>query len=185
MITVNITRYKERCRKFAEDSVDSSAKVWGNGRITRARLVEDVYVGKLGEFAAYEHISKYQSNLTKPDLEVYSARQKSFSADLSSKYSNFHCKTQSMESAHKYGISWIFQYEENGRKDPMLKNPGPKDQAVLMLMVDDNTVEIKVIMPVELMTAMELFEEPKSSFFVGKKKAAYWNTIEQHIGDGL
>ncbi len=176
---INISTYKERCRKFAEESVDSSQKVWSRGRITRARLVEDIYTGKLGEYAAFLHISKFEVGLSEPDIQVYSARKKSWIADLTSRYHDFHCKTQSLSSATKYGVSWIFQHEPGKRVDPILKDPGPRDSLVLMSMIDGETVEVRIVLPVSMAIENKLFEPPKCSFFLGNKLAIYWDSIKK------
>lgn len=175
---VNIKKFKERCMKFAEESVESSSSMWSRGgRISKERLIYDIYVGKLGEWAAYTALKYREDGITKPDHRVLTAGQKSFDADLQSPQYLYHCKTQSMESSAKYGISWIFQYEEGGRKDPMVKNPGPKDVAVLMCMGRDEVKIMAIVKVVDLVKANAL-EEAASPFFRNSKKAIYWETIK-------
>ena len=138
MREVKITKYwRDKCMKFATEVVDTNKALYlyrGAGSVSK--IIEDIYIGKLGEVGVYKHIKDMGSECTKPDFEIYSKKRKSYDADLFINEDKcVHVKSQSAESALKYGHSWLFQ-----RTDPVYVKPN--NDYFYGTMVDDTVVYI-------------------------------------------
>jgi len=60
-----------------------------------------IITGKLAEIAVSELIP----NCSKPDFRIYDTKNKSFDADLTDEWYNYHVKSIETESATRFGIS--------------------------------------------------------------------------------
>lgn len=170
----------KKCRKFANDSIESSYNHWKKRNIySKDRVIEDITIGKIGEWAAYKFLKMQGFKMSKPDLNVYHSKQKSFDADLSCGDISFHCKSQGAESASKYGNSWILQYSGSGRghQDKLFKYRTDKDFLVPML-VNGDEVTIFGIIKISLLFEENMIELPKLKWFEETKRAIYWDTIK-------
>jgi hypothetical protein len=58
--------------------------------------------GKLGEVATYHILKDKVSNITYPDFEIYSVKQKSWDYDIKSTEYNIHVKTQDSIASDTY-----------------------------------------------------------------------------------
>ena len=175
MITLEIPKpWITQCRKFAEASVDSSQSTW---RVNREKAITDIFTGKMGEVGAFIHLCELGQLPTPPDFTVYTARNKSFDADLFMGNYRVHCKTQSAESMEKYGVSWILQYGAK-RCDPLFKR---RDQDDLFMGMSLNGQEVTI----HLRTRVnDLFEWeavglPTLKWLEQTKRAVYFDAIEK------
>lgn len=131
------------CRDFAERSVHSSLSHYekrGQGNVTKVK--DDITTGKVVEFAICQALRSHSINCSEPDIEVYEAKRKSYSADLmfgESLENAIHCKAQKASQGLAYGISWIFQ-----KYDGLVCKPKPNDYIALASIADSlNVVELR------------------------------------------
>lgn len=106
------------CRQFAKDMFDSSGEHYVRYRhASRSRVIDQIAFGKVAEFAVFKHLGT-----TFPDMNHYSARDKSWKADLFLGDTPVHVKSC---LANTYD-SWIFQYSDQtgfGRDSEIFDNP--------------------------------------------------------------
>lgn len=173
MQNVEIPRkWINQCKKFAEDSVNSSQSTW---RINRERAVNDIFVGKMGEVGAFIHFCELGQTPTPPDFVVYNARNKSFDADLFMGNYNIHCKTQSAESQERYGTSWILQY--GTRCDPLFKRR-TNDDLFMGMTLSGNIVTIHTIINVNNLFECGAVGLPAIKWLEETKRAVYYDKIK-------
>lgn len=112
------------CTHFAERSYKSSADMYASRKqVNESKIKQDIMLGKLAEFGVYFiYLANGRTNITAPDLNIYPAKQKSFDPDLRWGLFNLHIKSQTIESANRYGDSWVFQ-----SNDPAVKSPNEYD----------------------------------------------------------
>ena len=175
--------YVNKCREFAEASVDTSLKYyrWRSGKLDRDKLINDIFVGKMGEVGAYKLLNdEFGIEVAKPDFDVYEGRRKSFTADLTAHGVNFHCKTQSEESERRYGKSWLFQYsEERYGGDRLFKQDLTNEFIIPMSLKSTNIVEIHAIIDIADIVRYDMFDMPKLEWFKKTKRAVYWDKLKK------
>lgn len=141
--------YKTNKKKYKE-----------RGQIHEAKVLKDIYRGKLSEYAVYKH---YKENLglvdtTEPDIAIYSADKKSYDADIytihDGKQIDMHVKSQHIEQAEKFGLSWSFQ-----KNDPLVFNPIPTDYIVPCLILSNKRV--LVYKPIKARSVIKKYKQPK------------------------
>ena len=162
-----------QCRKFAEASVDSSQSTW---RVNREKAITDIFTGKMGEVGAFIHLCELGQLPTPPDFTVYTARNKSFDADLFMGNYRVHCKTQSAESMEKYGVSWILQYGK--RCDPLFKRRD-SDDLFMGMALDGNEVTIFLRTLVNDLFECEAIGMPAIKWLEATKRAVYYDKIKE------
>jgi len=112
------------CNHFAERSFKSSLDEYARRKqINEHKIKNDIMLGKLAEFGVYFiYLERGRNNITTPDINVYNHTEKSFSPDLKWGLFNLHVKSQTLESANRYGNSWVFQ-----SKDPVINQSNEYD----------------------------------------------------------
>jgi hypothetical protein len=112
------------CRHFAEQSLKSSIDEYARRKqVNENKIKSDIMLGKLAEFGVYfMYLEQGRTNITAPDLNIYSAKNKSFDPDLRWGMYNLHIKSQTLHSSERYGDSWVFQ-----SKDPVVHSPNEYD----------------------------------------------------------
>lgn len=141
-------------------------------------MIQNIVTGKLGEIAVYRMSKEYELPVGRPDFTIYDSKKKSFDADLSSPEFQIHVKSQGIDSANKYGISWILQFSGNGRghQDKLFRRVETNDYLAPCL-VKDTTVHIYGIIKVKKLFLEDMIEEPKNPWFVDTKRAIYFDKI--------
>ena len=94
---------------------------------------------------------------SKPDFNVYETKKKSYDADITDNSGNrFHCKSQCVESANKYGKSYILQYGGNGmgHVDKLFRNVTNRDFLIPCL-VDVENMEVIIFGCIKIETIMK------------------------------
>lgn len=171
------------CKKFSE-SVDTS-HYSKRGQNNEQKRQKDALVGKLGEFAVFQSLKGKVPNITEPDVQVYSAKQKSWDFDIKGDGINLHVKTQDIEQGEKYGVSWIFQYG-NGKNQhydkEIFDNLTPNQYiAFVSLSLKDSLAIIRAIVKLEFLHDRKLFGLPKLEHLQkANKKAVYLKDIERY-----
>lgn len=112
-------RVYNKCVKFAEERISGSKSVYayrGESRVDK--MIDDIIIGCMGEWAVEAHLSSIGFECSEPDMVIYEKKRKSFDADLYVDDICIHVKSQGVESAKRYGNSWLFQ-----RRDSLVSNP--------------------------------------------------------------
>lgn len=115
-LNIRITR-RERAEieKFADARCAEDQSLYkARGNFKRS----DIVVGAMAEMAAYKVLKRQGVKVNRPDFKIYDKKDKSFESDLTDGTKHFHVKGQSMESAKRYGHSWLMQ-----RSDKLTKVP--------------------------------------------------------------
>lgn len=173
------TPLQKKCHRFATNSLPTSSSVWGKDGVGEDKMRQDIITGKLGEYAISSYLKMRGFKCSEPSLEVFQGRKKSFSADLVANLGiRIHCKSQTMASANKYGISWLIQHSPT-RKDPLIAKATELDYLAFSLVNDDGVVEILGIYKVLDLLKHNLFVEPAVEWFRYSKRAIYFSHIEK------
>ncbi|HLD91141.1 MAG TPA: hypothetical protein VI911_09030 [Patescibacteria group bacterium] len=152
------------CKQFALDSVESSLDEYSKrNQSNKELIIQQIFEGKVAEFAVYQYYKDRQLDCTLPDISIYTKRKKSFSSDLQVGMYHIHVKSQNLSSQRRYGKSWLFQ-----AKDPLFKKATEYDICVFCT-VDENVVTIELKDQFVNLT----FSEPKLDKLKGNKKAFY------------
>jgi len=158
--------------KKCEDFADKRTK---NSQFYKMRggfKWEDIYTGALAEYACYKYLKSRGFEVKKPDLTIHSQGKKSYDADLTDGIKNFHVKGQTVESAKRYGNSWLMQ-----RRDPIINDP-KFGHYLMPCFVDGNSVEILGCVPLKTIVENDLIGECKVPKFRTNKVALYWDDIK-------
>lgn len=139
-----------------------------------SKIWNDIFYGKLAEWGVYFiYLERGRNNLNPPDMTIYTAKQKSYDADLKYGLFNLHIKSQTYESAERYGDSWMFQC-----KDPLFELSSEYDIMVGCRVsihepsknfIEGAFVEIKL----ERQFNKLILSDPKLAKFHGIKKTVY------------
>lgn len=170
-----------KCEEFANEQIDTSINHYKRRKQgNREKIIQDIVTGKLGELAAQRMLRKYNIHTGSPDFNIYDKRGKSFDADLTWKGVNFHCKSQTEESANKYGTSWILQYGGAGfgHTDKLFKARGPNDY-LIPCVVSDNYVTVFGCLSVGLLFDKDLVKLPQLKWFHDTKRAIYFDDVKE------
>lgn len=174
------TSILESSKQFALDRVGLSEDLYRQrGEARKSKMVEDIQVGTMAEWACYEYLrgtARNSTKITKPDTKIYTAKKKSFSPDIvytlkSGETANFHIKSQTYKSAKAYGASWLFQ-----KTDKLFADPAENDYAIFCL-VEDDRVDIVACVQVKDLVQRDLLEEPKVWKYRGTKQAIYLDHV--------
>lgn len=154
------------CEQFAKNCVHTNlSKYKSRNQSNLKKIIQDIQIGKLGEFAVFYLLD----GCSIPDLKIYSAKNKKFSADLTTDKYNIHVKTQSSKSEEKFGTGWMFQKE-----DKIIKSS--KDNDIFIGIVYIEALEacvIELICPVNTLK----FSAPKISKLTTKLAVELENNL--------
>jgi hypothetical protein len=133
----------------------------------------DIVVGAMAEVGSYKLLRQFGFKVNKPDFKIYDKKKKSYDADLTDGVRHFHVKGQSVESAKRYGSSWLMQ-----RWDPLVKNK-KRFHYMIMTNVDLDTREVTIFGVVSFNTLhdWQCFGECTVPSFRHSKVAIYLETI--------
>lgn len=160
------------CENFAIKRAEGSGKLYGQrGEPRHDKIIDDIRIGAMAEIAAYRAVKDKVKELSFPDFKIYDKKNKSFDADLTGEGVRFHVKSQSLESAKKYGSSWLFQ-----KRDKLLNAPGG-DEFFIFCIVTGLEVEIKGIVSVSELVMKDLVKEPKVWRYRNTKRAIYLHDV--------
>lgn len=157
----------KRCRAFAEEVVHTNIDQYkrrNQGNPTK--IIEQIVTGKMGEFAFSQFLGTAE-----PDLQIYAKKQKSFGADLTHDNLQVHVKSQSKNSADKYGVSWSFQVQ-----DKLITQPKEEDFLGLCV-IEGNVVEIYDFIPATKVVGV--LREPVLPQLRFTKRVLYWEDLKK------
>jgi hypothetical protein len=173
-VKIKITdKEREECESFAQAREDSASLYKRRGGFKS----EDIVSGAMGEIAVYKALKRAGHDLRKPDFDIYSEENKSYDADLRIKKKHFHVKSQTMESAKRYGKSWLCQ-----RYDPLFKGSGYNHYLVPTVVdLEKNEVEVLGFFPMHSVMQRGCIGECKVPSFRRTKVAIYYDCLDEHI----
>lgn len=152
---------------FARRVVDTVDYADSN-QFDKNKIRQDHFISKLGEEAVKIAFERLGKTVLGPDYTVYTAKQKTWEADLTIEQTPVAVKTQRKSAALRYGLSWSFQCSTH-RKDPVLNDP---EAWVVFVECDDlKNFECTVYPPFQIKEL--LFEDPVLPHLKGKKRVVY------------
>ena len=166
----------EKCKKFAEDRVVLSAKLYKHrGETKTEKMIEDIIIGTMGEFGVYNYLSSKGVVVSEPDLQIYDKRNKKHGADLIGTEHRINIKSQSTSSIKRYGHSWLFQ-----RTDKLVSVPSDMEYCAFTA-VDGvlNTVEIVAV--VRAKDLIPFYSECRVPMYRHSKLALYLKDFQSEI----
>lgn len=177
----------DKCVKFGLDSAPSSADKYSRrNQSDPIKIAKDIRNGKIAEEMVYDKIVKGYPNLSKPDFNIYSKKDKSWAPDLKDKDSNLRIavKSQDIESALHYGESWVFQIG-NGKYDCDTeifgKDINPEHYVSFVLLnVAKRTGSLRAIVKVQWLHDNKLFKAMQKQNLQGNKVAVYYEDLLQY-----
>jgi hypothetical protein len=164
------------CQHFADTALDTNIQCYNKRRqFNSDKIKQDIFIGKLAEWGVFfSYIKRNQTTIQPPDMRIYLAEEKSFDCDLRWGLYKLHVKSQTFESAERYGDSWIFQ-----SKDPLFGYSNEYDIIVgCRVAVDSEGALVQILLEKPFRNLN--FSEPKLSKFAGNKKAIY---LKDNIDD--
>lgn len=158
------------CEAFANRVVETNKDEYARRKQSDlAKIKNDIVIGKLAEWGVYFIYLERGRYLNTPDMQIYPKETKSFDPDLRWGLYNLHIKSQTYESAERYGDSWIFQ-----TKDPLFEFSNEYDIVIgCRVSFDDFERGALVQIVLEKQFKNLKISEPKLSKFNGNKKAVY------------
>jgi len=172
--TIKISNYYfDKCKKFAESQLSTSADLYFyRGERNKAKMFEDIVVGKMAEIASYKYLKGLGYEVKKPDFTIYERRNKSFDADLSTKCGlSFHVKSQHTKSVFRYGHSWLLQ-----KSDKLVKEPS-KQEFFIFTQVRSYYVDILGI--ARATDVVPHLQDPVVPRYRSTKKALYLDYLKE------
>jgi hypothetical protein len=168
-----------RCRDFATRSVGTNVDQYKRRNQTDPRVIErQIFVGKLGEFAAVEWLKRRGYEPTEADFEIYPANRKSYAADLRIVSTPIHVKSQEKSAANRFGLSWTFQYGGSTGSDREIFCAEPKG-SVILTMVDGCAVHIYGAPLAKTLRERDLFRDPLLPRLRGIKTVVYYKDFKE------
>lgn len=183
-----------KCKKFGLDSINSSIDKYALRHgfdVNDADAVEralnkfsmDICIGKIGEELVYSEYSLLLPNLSKPDYNIYSVKQKSWDSDLKDLDSNISIavKTQDIRSMLDNDESWVFQMSASGKdtdKEIFDKIDENHYVAFVSLNIPKRSGEIKALVKVQWLHDKKLFKSMKNENLRGNKLAIYFDDLD-------
>jgi hypothetical protein len=159
----------EICKKHAEDVTETTIYAIRNGQTNKTKRIEDALVGKLAEFLTFELLHIYYPTLTKPDVEIYSGRRKSWKPDLETQDFYISVKGQNTQQGKRYGVSWIFERTDSGLK--------PKDKPTYLSLVSIDLENSMGYLQALINLEKAVFGELKVEWLRATKKAIYFKDL--------
>ena len=176
-VEIEVSQYfYNKCVNFANDRIGRSADLYSyRGEKRLHKMVEDIIIGTVGEYGVYKYLKKKQIEVCKPDLKIYENKRKSFAADLFNDDIKIHVKSQGVESAKRYGNSWLMQ-----KRDKVINDPS-KNEYFAFTNVDGKRVTILGIVKCSDIIKYDLLGECKVPAYRHTKIALYWDTIKERL----
>jgi hypothetical protein len=176
----NITKL---CGKFSYQSTTSEYSL-RNPKANLSKVRKDIVIGKMAEWVTYWRFYRLLSDINKPDMKIYDARQKSWDSDLHNEAWEFCVKSADVQH-RTIPLSWIFQYanpksKSGGTDLHIFKHPIPNRLVVFVqIKLEKLAGKIEAIVPTTVLHEENLFSEPALAHLQGIKKAIYYSALEE------
>jgi len=157
------------CDHFADRVISTNLDCYKKRKqFNYDKIKQDIFIGKLAEWGVFFiYLQRGRHNIIPPDMNVYSKKKKSFDPDMRWGLFNIHIKSQTYESASRYGDSWIFQ-----AKDPLFEFSNEYDIIIgCRVAIGDSCSEVEILLEKPFKNLV--FGDTRLSKFAGDKKAIY------------
>lgn len=98
-----------------------------NNAVSMNKIISDIYLGKMAEFAVFNYLVSQDKTPTFPDIAIYPSKKKSYDADIYIGNTKIHVKCCSYNE--KFDNSWVFH-----PSDPIVTNPDENDFVALCIL---------------------------------------------------
>jgi len=164
----------ERCVDFAYKRISGSKKLYEyRGESRHFKMIEDVVIGTVGEWAVYQYLIDLGYEVSEPDMKLYKKNRKSFAADLYVDDILIHVKSQGLKSIKRYGHSWLMQ-----KYDKAVSKP---DELELMAFTAVNLLTLEVEILGFCWAKDLIFDECKVPMYRHTKVAIYLPQIQDRL----
>jgi hypothetical protein len=133
--------YQERlCTLFSSEVFHTNKDMYASRNQTNENKVRsDIYMGKMAEFAVYNYLISKGKICSAPDVMIYTAKQKSYDADLLiNGIAPLHVKSCMVVSG--YDNSWVFQ-----PNDPLVTSPLEDETIALVSVTSDGVFDCYIV----------------------------------------
>jgi len=128
---------------FYNSASGNMYKTRTQNNVKEEKLISDIYLGKMAEFAVWNFLHKQKKNATFPDINVYESYRKNYDADIMIGETKVHVKSC---SENNYGNSWVFR-----PSDPIVSNPDENDFVALVVLTKQSTFDAYFLSAIELL----------------------------------
>ncbi len=173
----------QKCDKFAKDSVLTSADKYARrNQFDIEKIKKDIRNGKLGEQGVCNLLREKFPQLSDPDYEIYSKKDKSWAPDLNDPSGiRIAVKSQDIDSSINYGESWVFQYGGGGKYDcdtGVFKEVDENHYVAFNALNSPKRFGIiRAIVKIKWLHEKKLFKEMKVHQLRGNKLAVYYEDL--------
>jgi hypothetical protein len=173
----------EKCTTFGLQSGSTSADAYAKrNQKDLSKIEKDIRNGKIAEQAVHDKLVSLYPNLSLPDFNIYSKKDKSWDPDLKdSSGLRVAVKSQEAASALAYGESWVFEYgTSNSKGDVGIfgKDIAKHYVCFVNLNITKLIGSIRAIVSVEWLRNNDLFKPMKLSYLTSKR-AVYYSDLEK------
>ena len=172
----------ESATRFANQVVGTNRYYSDRGQSNKDTIIHQIFVGKVGEYAVRQWY--VQKGFTCSEVDVTVTHKKTFEPDLRVDGHACHVKSQSMESAQRFGISWTFQFAGSsgaGHRDHEIFDTYSEHDRVIFCVVNPPAVKIMAEVKVTDLHQLGLFDLPKKKELVEYKRVVYFNKIPREL----
>jgi len=176
----------QKCTKFAQDSVGSSADKYARrNQMNVAKIMDDIRNGKLAEEAVYQKLAEAYPKISAPDYNIYDKKNKNWDPDLKETEVPLRVavKSQEIKSEIAFGRSWVFQFGNGGKFDCDTGIFGKGDDSHYVCFVSLNVPrrcgELRALVKVQWLHDKKLFKAMKKQILQGNKVAVYYEDLEK------
>lgn len=167
---LEIVNFADSCYRTNKDEYKR------RGQNDPSKIKQDIYYGKLAEYAVYAMYLEMGQECTKPDIGVYKRRNKSYNADMIVNDTfNLHVKSQLIKQSERFGLSWMFQ-----KNDPLVNHPSSIDYVIFTLIINNN--KVRVFNPVKAPDLIGVYKSPKKRELKKTKLCVYGKDIGIELG---
>lgn len=162
-------KYQEKLADmFAREVYETNREMYeSRNQNNRLKVIADIYVGKMAEFAVWNYLQRDGKDATFPDIVIYPAKKKSYDADITCGDVKIHVK--SCISLGIYPVSWVFQ-----PNDPVTISPSNKDFLALVSIEEERLFQAYFVKAIDV---INIYEAPKKEGL--DKKVIYESTLLQ------
>jgi hypothetical protein len=176
----------EKCTKFANESVGTSTDKYAKrNQYDVAKIASDIRNGKIAEECVWQKLKDLYPNLSAPDYNIYTKKDKSWDPDLKDLGVPLRVavKSQEIKSEIAFGRSWVFQFGNGNKFDCDTGIFGKPDAShyvsFVSLNVPKRNGELRAVVKVQWLHDKKLFKAMKKQSLQGNKVAVYYEDLEK------
>ncbi len=151
------------CSAFSNEVYQTNKDIYAQrNQNNESKVKNDIYIGKLAEFAVYNYLLSKGKIVSAPDIMIYESKKKSYDADLYiNKDSPLHVKS-CIDTGSQYN-SWLFQ-----PNDPVTNEPTEDDMISFVVITPEALFYCYIVKASDI---LDTYREPRNKLL--NKKAIY------------